>query len=483
MNLTFGSVACVQGVKAVSGQHPTPVARHTFASNLSVDRIACTSLACLILVAILGCSSGSISADYEKPISGAKALEVDLVPVRRSSIHSTLELVGTLIPVRATKIAAEVDGVIESFPTSDRCIEYEENGKKHSIKLGMNIGHGVQKGEILVKINPAELILDLEVAKTNCELVKKDLENLLSWRREEEIEQLRANVDQMQAAYDRALADMQRSGKLLEKRVTSQSQHDAAVMALRQAAAMLRESKAALKLAEAGPTKQQIAVAKAKVTTMEAAVRQCEEKLSKTTIRCPYNAIISERYIDVGERVTAVPHIDILQIIDVRVLFARLSVPERYQRLVKLGDIVRLRAEGGGDDLAGRIDFINGKIDPKSRSFRLCVTIDNRKEKLKPGGFVRAKLPLRSVDDALVVPADSLTFTAGRPAVFVYDDGLLEKRCVLPGISDQKQYEIISGLSEGELVVTGRTALLANGLRVRPNNSDCVARSDEGEIK
>ena len=65
------------------------------------------------------------------------------------------------------------------------------------------------------------------------------------------------------------------------------------------------------------------------------------------------------------------------------------------------------------------------------------------------------------------MPAGAVTFDKGQPAVFVFHGDKVEKRPVQLGISSETEYEVTSGVSEGEKVVQGGTALLADGLPVR----------------
>jgi len=415
---------------------------------------------------LAGCGSREQSAAPTE--AAAPELSVPLVEVRPSRITAHLELVGTLIPLRATTIVSDVDGIIHSFPQSDRKVTYEENGKRVSRALGLDIGHRVKQGQPLVQIDPVDFELDLKLAEANLELAKRQLVDLRSWKRKEEIAQLKARVAQAIAVQTQADANLKRAKQLFEKKATSRSNLDEAVMAAQSAEAARAEAEAALALAEAGPTPEQLAVAEAQVAAAEAEVRRKAEKLRKTTIRCPYDAVVSDRYVDVGDRVTAMPRVEILQIIDPSALFAQIAVPEKYQDLVRLDMVASVRAEGVTQAVPAVVDLINAKIDPATRTFRIRVTIDNREDLFKAGGFATVSLPIASHPDALTVPIESVVFSEGRPAVFVYREGHVEKRPVRLGLGNQTHYEIISGLQSGERIAAGRTSMLADGLRVRP---------------
>jgi HlyD family secretion protein len=241
-------------------------------------------------------------------------------------------------------------------------------------------------------------------------------------------------------------------------------------MEARTAAAALTKAEAFLELSEAGPTAEQLAVAEARVRAAEAQVAMAEDRLQKTQLRAPYPGVIVNRYVDVGDRVTAMPRVEILQMIDPRVLFAEVDVPEKYQAVIKLDDMATITAAGINGEVPARIDLINALIDPQTRTFRVRVTIDNRQEIFKAGGFVHVGVPVNTRNDVATVPVEAVSFADGQTSVFVLRDGVANKTPVELGITDSKRYEIVSGVTEGDLVVTEKIAVLDDGLPVLPKN-------------
>ena len=417
------------------------------------------------LVLATGCGRTEATERLAAP---PEPIRVEVAPVGRASVREELDLVGTLIPLRATTIVSEVDGRIASFPASERIIEYEEAGQMKRQALGLDLGHPVRAGEVLVQIEPADFELALRTANAEYELARRNLDHLLAWKRPEEIARLEAMLEEARAAADRAAADLRRSERLLPTRAVSQGQFDETAAAARMAAAAVKQAEAALAMAEAGPMPEEVAVAEAQVAAATARVAIQQEKLDKTAVRAPYDAVIADRFVDVGERVTAMPRVEIMQIIDPQVLFAQVTVAERYQGVVKLGDVAAVASDGLPTPLPGRVDLINAKIDPETRTFRVRVTIDNRRRMLKAGGFVRVALPVGSAADVPVVPVDAVVFSEGRPAVFVYEAGRVGRVPVEVGMSDGQVYEILTGVEPGREVAVRRTSLLADGLPVTP---------------
>ena len=395
-------------------------------------------------------------------------IEIAAVSVTRAQIVATLDTVGTLLPVRATTIVAEIDGVVQSLADSPRVIEYEEDGQQKSVALGLDIGIWVNEGDILMELDPEDYQLKLEQAQARQKLVENQLLDLLAWRRPEEVDQLEAQAAEARAAWELAEADLRRVEQLLNSSAMSVGEFDTASATARKTKAALDQVEAQLAMAEAGPTQEQKDVAKAQLAVAEVEVRQRSHDLEKTKIRAPYNGVITHRYVGVGDRVTAMPRVEIMNIADPRAVFAEVDVPERYSPDVHLDDIAEIQSPGLSENVYGVVKLIGGNVDLATRTFRVRVAIDNRPGLLRPGGFVRVRLPIESGDDALVVPRAAVSYSDGQPAVFVYkQDESVEYRPVQLGITTTDACEIRSGLTEGEWVSVSNPALLTNGIRVR----------------
>jgi len=441
------------------------------------DRRVLGILLVLCSVAAAGCG-GSAEGKNENETAGTAVSSdvpgVDFVTIGQTRIETTLDLTGTLVPVRATTIVSEVDGVIESFGMSDR---YAGGLTVPEARLALGIGHRVAQDDVLVQLDPTDYELALDTAIANLVVAWRQLEDLVAWKRQEEISQLSAAVTRAVAQWKKAQADLQRVKELWapdslgnrEDALVTQAEYDSYVMQSEVALADKEQAIAALKLAEAGPTTQQFRLAEAGIMAALAAMDAQAADLKKTTIRAPYDGVITARYIDIGDSVTKMPRVEIMQIIDPRCLFAQVAVPQRYQRLVTLAQCGKLATRNqkpwikseGLLGVEGTVDLINELIDPATRTFCVRVTIDNRQGRLKAGGFVHVYLPLAS--ESLAVPIESVTFDEGQPSVFVLRGDQVEKVAVELGIDDSRSYEILSGLKVGDQVAVGDVSRLVAG--------------------
>ena len=413
------------------------------------------------------------------------AMAVELVSVQRGTVAKTLELTGNFLPRRRTMVVAEVDGVIQSIPRSSRKIEVEIEGRKYSENQGLDLGQPVAQGDILIHLDPTEYELELAASQARLQKAQKDLEDLLAWKRPEEIRRLKAAREEARAREERALSDFKRTESLIDQRATSQQEFGRIRAELRSARAAVERAEADLAEAEAGPTEAQIAVAQALVSQAEAEVRIKEDRLKKTVIRAPYDAVIVERFVEEGERVTSQPRVELMELMDLSLVVVQVGIPERYMGRVKIEDWVRVQAAGTVDPVPGLVVLVNEKIDHETRTFRVRVAVENHERKFKAGQFAKVAFEIDSASDALVIPTRSLVYSGGQPQVFVYnaESQRVTQKVVRVGLEGDGITEIIDGLTEDDRIVLQDPAVLADGMRVLPGASERqVSHRDQGKV-
>jgi membrane fusion protein, copper/silver efflux system len=107
-----------------------------------------------------------------------------------------------------------------------------------------------------------------------------------------------------------------------------------------------------------------------------------------------------------------------------------------------------------GEKFSGKIIAITPVLDPMTRSARVRIELDNSERKLKPEMFVNARIHIE-LGERLSIPDEAVIDTGERSVVFVADkDGYFSSRQVNLGVHAGDYYEVLSGLKEGEEVVS-----------------------------
>lgn len=417
-------------------------------------------LACLL--AACGVSHGaSVEAERTPP----PRVRVRLGVAETGDVTQALELTGNLVPHRRTTVVSEMDGVIRTIAQGDRKV-LGADGAWRETELALGLGQSVNQGDVLVEIDPKDYELARAAAQTALDAAQADLAVLKAWQRPEEVRRLRALRDQAAARVDLAKLELARVEELREGKVVSESEYDQARSAHAVAKAVLDGAEAALEVAQNGPTAEEVARAQARIAQAEAQVALAQDRLERTKIRAPFDGVITERYVDVGERVTAMPRVEILEIMDLDIVFVEVGIPERHVHEVAIGDVVSLKAEGLEQPVSGSVVLVNDKIDRASRTYRVRVAVVNEDRTLKPGQFVRVSFALRSAEARVLVPREAVTYGGGQPQVFVCPGDRVALRDVRLGLGDDRRVEIVEGIEAGEKVVIDDPAVLSDGMQV-----------------
>jgi len=111
-----------------------------------------------------------------------------------------------------------------------------------------------------------------------------------------------------------------------------------------------------------------------------------------------------------------------------------------------------------GEHFSGSIEYLGQQVDPIARTVTARIRLDNRDSLLRIGLFGNAQIATGEIGKkapALLVPDSAVTDLAGNPTVFVRQaDGDFDAHTVVLGETAAGQTEIMSGLRDGEVVVT-----------------------------
>jgi membrane fusion protein (multidrug efflux system) len=213
-------------------------------------------------------------------------------------------------------------------------------------------------------------------------------------------------------------------------------------------------------------------VALGELNVLRAELQLIEAQLLKTEIRAPFGGVIGLRWVSPGSYLSSQTRIASLNDLDpVKLDF---TVPEKYSALMSPGDEIGFAVEGFDQTFPGTIYAIEPSVDPSTRSLRMRARCPNKDGLLVPGAFANVDLVLRSIPDALTVPAMAVIPELGGKKVFVYSDGTAQPRSVETGIRSEDEVQITSGLAEGDVVIITGILQLQPGIPVEaaPAESD-----------
>lgn len=238
-----------------------------------------------------------------------------------------------------------------------------------------------------------------------------------------------------------------------------------------------RELARAEKLATAGAVAERtVETARNAVVSLEADLASARtrlfsarETLNDATLVAPIGGVVSERPVNAGDVVA--PGTALYTIVDPRSIQLEASVPSESLSMVTIGAAVSFEVRGyPGQTFTGKVERISPTADPSTRQVPIWVTVDNRGGRLVAGLFADGRVT-QEVRRGLVLPTSVVSDLDTQPTVLRIRDGKVEKVPVKVGLRDvqNEQVEIISGLAEGDVLLTGVAQGVTPGtaLRVR----------------
>lgn len=191
-----------------------------------------------------------------------------------------------------------------------------------------------------------------------------------------------------------------------------------------------------------------------------------KSQLSNSVLRAPFAGHVGLRRVSVGGLVNRDTMITTLD--DSEIIKLDFDVPETAFSLLAKGLLVEARSAAWPDDrFQGRVDSIDTRVDPVSRTVTVRAVIPNPDHRLLPGMFMSVTLA-RSGLVAVVVPEQAIVPEQSRQYVFVVgDDDRVEKRLVQTARRRSGQVEVVDGLAAGERVITDGTQKVRAGAQVK----------------
>lgn len=201
----------------------------------------------------------------------------------------------------------------------------------------------------------------------------------------------------------------------------------------------------------------------------EEQLRELEETRApkkNATVYSPAAGHVLER--EVFPNLWVSPEMDLYTIADHTRIWAQLEVYESEIGSVREGQRVQLTTEVyPGRTFNGVVRFVYPHLDAATRTQKVRVELPNPNFELKPEMFVKGQLRIPG-KSALAIPSDAVIRTGVRDIVYIdQGDGHLELREVLLGSRGGEFYEVLSGLSEGERVVSAANFLIDSESKIQ----------------
>jgi len=405
-------------------------------------RVAVSVLLILLLTVVTAVGVYMVKdVSPDAPVATAPLpVSVEVAPVVRTDFLHELEALGTIQAVKEGAVSPDVSGAITQIPAD------------------IALGSLVKAGQLLAQLDPRDF--QLSVAKREAAVagaaanVEKAAVDIARQRK-----LVVLNREQLRLAR----SEYERLKKLGEQNLVSSQEMERQELAWRRIEEELEGAESGLRQAQV-----QHAIAKAELASANVDLEQAKEDLRDTEVRAPFAGVIAEKNVNLGERVT--PATVLYLLADVTTVKLNVRIPATDIHQLDTGIDTKVFVRGLNEKILGRVTNIGPRADAATRSFPVEIFITHSpSQRLLPGMFARALIPVADYPGAILIPRESVVFDQGEPTVFVVDGdrNIAIRRRITINRQFGSRYMVTKGIEPGELLVTAGQRLLVDGAQVR----------------
>jgi membrane fusion protein (multidrug efflux system) len=379
------------------------VRTYCYSRNCVTSFLLLTSILLISAILLAGCGGDQASGnnnDRGKPdrdnSKDVAAIPVQVTAVKKDSISLSLMQTTTIEAIRQVDILTKVAGQV--------------------IKLPVEEGDRVKKGDLLAELNQSEL--NIEFTKTK---ISMDTDKTL----------------------------LERAKNMLDKKLIADENYD---------------------------------MTRLQYESSKAAHDAARLQLDYTRVRAPFDGVVTIRSIELGQRVNV--NQSLFVVADFNPLRAKIYVPEKDIGRIyeKQRATITIDAEPGLG-FTGIVKMISPVVDPASGTSKVTIDIEDHIGKLKPGMFASVFITTETHNDALIIPKKAMILESNLDQVYIYLEGNAHKVNLKIGFKEGEDLEVLSGLEEGDLVVTAGQDGLREGLPLRiPDRESSLTRAGNDSI-
>jgi len=399
--------------------------------NNKLLKILIPAVVLLLIFAVVGKKAGWFGK--------ATTVKIAIENAEKRTIIETITANGKIQPEKEVKISPDVSGEI--------------------VELLVMEGDNVEKGQLLLRIKP-----DVYISQKDRSLAA--------------ISSAQARLAQAQAQFIQTELSFKRTKQLFEEQTISKSEYE--------------QAEASYSVAKA-----EVDAAKYSVVSTQASLKEANENLTKTSIYAPMTGTVSMLLVELGERVAGtglMAGTEMLRVADLSRMEAQVEVNENDIPRVDLGDTATIEVDAYVDykfrgvvtEIANSAKTTGVSADQVTNfDVKILVLPESYKElvekgsvnPLRPGMSATVEIQTETRSGIITVPIQSVTTRTDttkvvqgstdkdiRTLVFITDGERALAKDVKTGIQDNSYIEIVSGISEGDRVISAPFSAISKKL-------------------
>ena len=329
-------------------------------------------------------------------------------------------------------------------------------------------GQPVKKGMVILALDDSTVRAQLAKARADLLTAQQQLRNAQAGGAPDVLAQIEGDIRKAQIDVSSLQKQQEQLKQLVAQKAATQDELDQNQLKLAQAQTALttaQQKRAAL----AAAASVNLQSAQLEVQHEQDLIRANEDDVRNSTITAPSDGTLYSLPVHTGDYVQVGQ--TLAEMADLRHVRVRAFVDEPDLGWLAPGQKVDISWDAlPGRDWSGVTETVPKQVvERQVRSVgEVLCSVDNNQIELIPNVNVDVKIEVRQRDNVLAVPRGAVHADGAQHYVFVVDGGVAHKRSVEVGIANASEYEVTSGLNEGETVAISNEATLHDGMQVNP---------------
>ncbi len=156
----------------------------------------------------------------------------------------------------------------------------------------------------------------------------------------------------------------------------------------------------------------------------------------------------------------------IITLDDLKNIIIDIKVPENYVGVLKAGLRAEVSSSAFKKVFKGKVDSISSRIDPSTRSILARIIVNNSKFQIIPGQLMTVKVIYEEIEQ-IGVPESAVTIQGDTAFVYIVNNNAAEKKNIKVGKRNFGKVSVISGISEGDQVITEGVSKVRNKSKIK----------------
>jgi HlyD family secretion protein len=414
---------------------------------------------------VLSFSSGCKSAEKEKE----PEVSVQTTPAQRAAISETVSAEAVVFPLEQATVAPKITSTIKHF--------FVQRGSR------------VKKGQLLAELENADLAAAAESSKGDFQQAEATYVTTVGAGLPQQLQKAELDAAAAKSAFEAQLRIYDSRKNLLQQGAIPKRDVDAAEVALAQARSQNEQAQKQLADLQRLGKEQLLKSAQGSRLSSEGKYLSAEALLSYSRIKSPIDGVVTDRPQYEGDLATA--NQPLLTVMNLSRLIAKAHIPQAAAASLRVGNPAELKAAGLDEPVKGAVTLVSPALDPGSTTIEVWVEARKPNPALKPGMTVPVSMVSKMAKDAIIVPADAV-FKTDDGASYVLLAGSDEKahqKKVEIGIRTKEQTQVVSGINEGDPVITSGGYAVPDGTKIKiekpgaEDNKESADKGDKGDQK